>query len=88
MQHVDELIGHKSGVVKIVVGNNYLYSGSYDSNVLIWEKNEIEERVENRNIMLEEDLYSTKTMVYEEVTIKKGKKKGKAKGRKRKEKTK
>ena len=79
---VDELIAHENGVTCMTFANQDLYTGSFDHYIFCWDLDEIEKRIQEREMMRSEDIASRKIEVYNRLMCKK-KKKGK-KGKKKK----
>lgn len=86
------MVGHKGGISAISVGKDCIFSGSYDSNVFLWNKNCIQQRIEMREVMQLEELYSMKLDAYNShfskakgKKSKKGKKNKKEKAKEKKE---
>jgi hypothetical protein len=78
---LEELSGHENGVTCISFANQELFSGSYDHYIICWDIKEIEERIRERELMKQEDIYSRKIEVFWRVMEARGKKK-KKKGKK------
>lgn len=76
---VDELTGHKSGVISIVFTDTLIFTGTLAGTIRTWSLKEMNMRIDERRQMLIEDLYSAKMMIYKGLT---DKKKRKRKGRK------
>lgn len=80
---VEEFSGHDDSVTCIAFANNFLYSGSLDHSIRSWDLVEMLKRIEERDIMGKEELYSRKVEAYDSIMYakKKGKRKGKGKGK-------
>jgi hypothetical protein len=57
---LDELVGHKSGVLCMNFIDGRLYSGSFDHYVLVWNLQDVEAKINEQQIMKAEDLRSKK----------------------------
>ena len=73
--------GHKNGVTSLSIVNGKLLSGSFDHWLIVWNLQEIELRIIEKQKMMAEDLRSKKFEAFENFMESKGKRK-KQKGKK------
>jgi F-box and WD-40 domain protein 1/11/F-box/WD-40 domain protein 7 len=79
---VEEFRGHEDSVTCLTFAKDSLYSGSLDHSIRSWDLRDMLKRVEEREIMGQEELYSRKVEAYDSIMHAKGKRKGKGKGKK------
>jgi WD40 repeat protein len=81
---VEEFSGHEDSVTCIAFACNVLYSGSLDHSIRSWNLEEMLKRIEEREFMGFEELYSRKVEAYDSImnVKKKGKRKGGKKAKK------
>lgn len=76
------LYGHENGVTSLAFAFNDLYSASFDHHIICWDLEDIDQRINEKQMMREADIQSRKIEVYWRILdAKKGKKK-KGKGKK------
>lgn len=81
---LEELNGHENGVTCLAFANQELFSGSYDHYIICWDMVDIEKRIQERELMRQEDIRSRKIEVFWRIIeAKRGKKKKKG-GKKKK----
>jgi WD40 repeat protein len=82
---LEQFSGHIDGITCLEIYADFIYSGSFDQTILLWNIEEMKTRIKERAIMTKEDIDSRKieTFFRELNTNKKGKKNKKSKKKKK-----
>lgn len=78
---LEELQGHKNGIVTLTFANGDLFTGSFDNYIICWSMADLENKIRESQTMLAEDLRSKKFEAFEAYMTLKGKRKKPSKGK-------
>ena len=73
---VETLEAHRNGVTSIVLAANMLITASFDHYIVTWDFNAMEERIEEKMLMRQEDIASRRIEVYYRALDEKNQKRG------------